>query len=111
MAIEVITVFPDKATVRVIAFVYDETGALTDPTGSIKCTIYDPDGTKQADAQAMTKITDVDSPAKDAYEYYYHKGTGLDPMDKGEWRGEIEVIDGAGDDAITSMGKFTFSVR
>ena len=105
MAIEVITVFPDNATVRIITYVYDDDDALVDPTGSIKCTIYDPDGTKQVEAQDMTKdVTGI-------YEYYYHKGTGLDPMDKGEWRGEIEVIDGSGADAITSPGNFSFTVR
>jgi len=168
MAIEVITVFPDKATVRIISYVYNDDGALTDPTGSIKITIKDPDSVQKAgyigvsssssftaglvvtgaisgskglvvskpdgttlELQQVTGvwqsgegITDsgsgtstttsallgADMTQQDSttgvYEYYYHKGTGLDPMDDGEWRGEVVEVDGSGVNAVTSVGNF-----
>lgn len=110
--INVITEFVNKTTVRIIAYIYNDAGALTDPI-SAKVTIYDPDGEKQLlDPPdnydiAMTKNTDEDSPAYGAYEYYYE--TDAD-TDKGWWRGEVEVIDGTPTE-YTSMGNFSFRIK
>lgn len=45
------------------------------------------------------------------YEYFYHLGLGVDPMDKGEWRGDILVADGTGIDTVYSPGSFGFAVK
>ncbi len=45
------------------------------------------------------------------YEYYYHMGADSLAMDSGRWRGEIAVVDGVDEDAITSPGSFSFKVR
>ncbi len=45
------------------------------------------------------------------YEYYYHMGATSLAMDTGRWRGEIAVVDGVDEDAITSPGSFSFKVR
>lgn len=48
MDIVTIIEFIAKTTVKVWAFVYDEDGALADPTGSIKVIIKDKDGVQKA---------------------------------------------------------------
>jgi len=45
------------------------------------------------------------------YEYYYHMGAASLAMDSGRWRGEIAVVDGVDEDAITSPSSFSFKVR
>lgn len=100
--IEVITEFIAKATVRVIAYVYDDDGNLVDPTTSIKVSIWDPDDVNQVDGAAMTKS------ATGVYEYYYKTTSSTT---KGWWRGEVEVIDGTGEGAKTSMGAFPFRIK
>ena len=45
------------------------------------------------------------------YEYYYHKGEATEPMEAGQWRGRVEVIDGSGTGAIITPGSFSFKVR
>ena len=45
------------------------------------------------------------------YEYLYHKGETVDPMDSGEWRGMIDVIDGTGYSAVISPQGYSFKVR
>ena len=45
------------------------------------------------------------------YEYYYHMGASSLVMDTGRWRGEIAVVDGVDEDAITSPSSFSFKVR
>lgn len=45
------------------------------------------------------------------YQYYYHKGEASDAMEAGQWRGEVEVIDGSGTGAIITPGSFSFKVR
>ncbi len=45
------------------------------------------------------------------YEHYYHKGEATDPMEKGQWRVGVEVIDGSGAGAIITPGKFSFRVK
>lgn len=110
--INVITEFVKKTTVRIIAYVYDDAGKLTEPSGSVKVTIWNPSGDKQLLGDpnyeaTMTKNTDADSPAYGAYEYYYE--TDAD-TDKGWWRGEVEVIDGTPTE-YTSMGTFSFRIK
>lgn len=54
----------------------------------------------------------VDGKVEDGiYEYYYHKGEATDPMEAGQWRGKVEVIDGSGTGAIISPASFAFKVR
>lgn len=111
MALEkvvVITKFIDVATVWILAFVYNAAGVLVDPSGSIKVTIWDPDGGDPVlDGQAMTKYDSETG----IYEYSYHKGVDTAPMDKGEWRGRVDVIDGEGNLAVISPQSFSFKVE
>ena len=102
--VEVI-VFPDKATVWILALIYDEDNALVDPT-AIKVTVTDPDGTTQADEETMTQYESTTG----IYEYFYHQGEGEDPMDEGQWKGEVVVTDGTGATAVISVKKFAFEV-
>ena len=99
---DVVIEFIAKTTVRVRAYVYDDDGALVDPTTSIKVTIYDPDGTKQVDGIAMTKdVTGI-------YDYYYQTTTSTTI---GWWRGEIVVVDGTDPNDKTSVGTFSFRIK
>ena len=102
MAIEVIVEFIASATVRVVAYVYDDDDVLTDPATSITISIYDPDGTAQVDGAAMTKT------ATGVYEYYYQTTSSTD---KGWWHGNVTVVDGEGEEAKTSIGSFSFKVK
>ena len=115
MTIEVITSFIARATVRIIAYIYDDTGALVDPVdpGSVQVTIYNPDGTQQlldtpsfeADMTAMDDPDNGDFVG--IYEYYYR--TDADTA-KGWWRGEVIVIDGTDPNDRTSIEAFGFEV-
>jgi hypothetical protein len=99
-------VFPDKATIWVLALIYDENKALVDPT-AVKISIIDPDDVTQVNEVSMTKYEDTTG----IYEYFYHKGTAAAPMDTGQWRGEIITIDGVGESAVISPQSFAFEVR
>jgi len=101
-----VIVFPDKATVWILALVYDEDNKLVDPT-AIKVSIIDPDNEVIIDEEAMTQYDSNTG----IYEYFYHTGVDSDPMDKGQWRGEILVIDGTGITAVISPQKFAFEVK
>lgn len=101
-----IIVFPDKATVWILALIYNENDALVDPTAA-KVSIIDPDDTVKVDEAAMTQYETTTG----IYEYFYHKGESADPMDKGQWRGEVLVIDGTGEAAVISPTKFAFEVK
>ena len=101
-----IIVFPDKATVWILALVYDENKALVDPT-AIKVSITDPDDAVVVPEEAMTKYESTEG----IYEYFYHAGVETDPMDKGQWKGEVLVIDGDDETAVISPINFAFSVK
>jgi len=103
--VEVI-VFPDKATVWILALVYDENKALVDPTAA-KVSITDPSGTVQVDKGSMSQYESTTG----IYEYFYHKGVDSDPMDSGQWKGEVLVIDGTGAEAVISPKNFSFKVK
>lgn len=101
MGIEVITEFIGKATIMVRASIYDDNGNLADPT-SCKFTIIDPSNVTQVDNQNYS--------AKEAagiFRYYYNT---TKATEKGDWRGEVEIVDGTGDDAKTSMANFAFTI-
>lgn len=101
-----IIVFPDKATVWVLALIYDEDNKLVDPT-AIKVSIINPDDEVIIDEEAMTQYESTEG----IYEYFYHQGVDADPMDTGQWKGEILVIDGTGGTAVISPKSFAFSVK
>ncbi len=103
MAITVQTEFLPSATVRVIAYIYNDAGNLVDPT-AVTIDIYNPTGTQQVDGSAMTKS------AIGVYYYYYHQGAGEDAMDSGRWRGDVLVADGTGASTIYSTKPFAFKV-
>ena len=103
MAVTVITRFIAKTTVLVIAYVHDKAGTLADPTTSIKVTIQDSDGDTQVDAEDMDKDGEVTG----TYEYY---GSTETSSAKGQWLGEVTVVDGEGDGAKTSTCNFSFEV-
>ncbi len=103
MAVTVQTEFISSSTVRVIAYIYNDSDALTDPT-AVTIDIYDPDGAKQVDGAAMT------ASATGVYYYLYHQGAGEDAMDTGRWRGEVKTADGTGASTIYSGKPFSFKV-
>lgn len=108
MGIKVITEFPDKATVRVVVYVYNDADALVEPN-AVKVSIWDPSG---GDPVVDGEDIVVSGKVEDGiYEYYYHKDESADPMDEGQWRGEVAVIDSVGADAVISPGNFSFKVR
>jgi len=100
--IDVVIEFLAKSTIRILAYIYDDSDSLVDPTTSILISIYDPDGEKIVNGVAMTLVS------TGIYEYYYK--TTAD-TDKGWWRGEIEVIDGTDPDDKTSIGTFSFRIK
>ena len=100
MALEGVVVqtsFVDRATVWILALIYDEDGTLVDPT-SVKISIYDPDGTLIVDAASMTQYAATTG----IYEYKYHMDASADAMTKGKWRILGDVIDGTGATAVIS---------
>jgi len=98
MTIEVITEFLRLATVRVRASIYDDDGALVNPTTSITIDIWDSEGTKQEDGTAM------DSVSTGIYEFFYNLAA--DSV-AGNWRGIVWVVDGT----KTSEFSFGFKVK
>ncbi|MBA7476035.1 hypothetical protein ES707_11410 [subsurface metagenome] len=113
MGIKVIMEFPDEATVRVIVYVYNDENVLTQPT-AVKITIFEPSYDPEGEDPPIVNGEDivVSGRVEDGiYEYYYHKGETSEPMEAGQWRGEVAVIDGGGTGAIISPGKFSFKVR
>ena len=101
-----VIVFPDKVTVWVLTLTYNENGVLVDPT-SVKVSITDPDDTVKVDEAAMTKYNGNTG----IYEYFYHKGESADPMDEGQWRGEVITIDGTSPNDVVSSQNFAFEVK
>jgi len=57
MAIEIITEFVARATVRIIAYIKDDDGELVDPTASIKTSIWDKDGVLKAGCISVSAST------------------------------------------------------
>ena len=104
MALKVTTNFTNKDTVKVTVYIYNDSDALVDPTGSVKISIYDPDEVASIEDEDMSKVT------TGTYEYYFHKGAPATPLDSGKWRGVIAVTDGTGDDAVISEQGFSFKV-
>lgn len=83
MAIEVISDFIRKDTVRLIQYVYDDDEALVDAT-SVDVTVVDPAGTVVVDEQAMNKT------ATGVYEYFYQT---TDSVIQGSYRVETDITD------------------
>ena len=101
MAIEVISEFTATATVRTIAYIYDDDGNLVEPS-SVSISIWDPDG---GDPVVDSVNIVVTGRVEDGiYEHYYN--TDAD-SEKGYWRGQIAVVDGT----YTSIGNFGFRVK
>lgn len=63
-------------------------GALLDPDGGVRVTIYQPDGTVALGPAAMTKVTNDPQFPKGLYEYLYQT-TGASPT--GAWMVEADV--------------------
>ena len=103
MAIDIITKFLDTATVQVWVYVYTQADVLVDPTG-VTVDIYDPDGTQKVNAGVMTNSD------TGIYYYNYHAGVAAAAMDKGKWRGVVNIIDGSGATAIITPIPFAFEV-
>lgn len=85
MAIRVQTDFIRKATVRIIAYVYDDDGDLADAT-SVSVSIMNPAGTLAKTAQTMSNT------ATGTYEYYCT--TTADWLE-GAYQVEVDVLDGS----------------
>ncbi len=105
MSLVVVTEFIKGATVRIVAYVYDEDGVLVNPTHAstpIRLTLY-VEGVTAAlvedAAMASTGDTGI-------YDYYY--ATDSDNA-SGWYRGIIEVMDGAGP-VYTSKDSFGFRI-
>lgn len=113
MGINVVTQFIDIATVRVVVYVKNDAGALVEPT-AVKITIYEPTYDPDGEDPPVVDGVDIVSDGKvedGIYEYYYHMDEAAEPMDKGQWRGKVAVIDGELTDAVISPGSFSFKVR
>lgn len=94
---EVQVKFISKSTVWIRALIYNESGALVDPSTSVKVTLLDPAGTKQLDDVAMIYT------AVGTYDYYY---TVASDAVEGWWPGEVWATDGS----YKSLGQFGFEV-
>ena len=97
MAIEVRTEFIRGATVRVIAYVYDDDGDLVNAT-TANVTIIDSSASTQATASTMSEA------ATGVYEYYHNTTT---DSEKGYWRGQLDIVSGTKTDIAT----FGFKVK
>jgi len=73
-------------TPNIRAFIYDETGALVDPTTSITCSILDPNNVVKQDFTSMTKV----STGKYRYTGYTIGST----ADTGKWSALVRSTDG-----------------
>lgn len=85
MAIKVVTEFVRKATVRVIAYVYDDDEDLVAAT-AVYISIVDPDGTIVVDKTEMTPTS------TGVYEYYYETTTSVV---EGDYQIECDITDGS----------------
>lgn len=111
MGIAVIAEFIAKATVRVVAYIYNDADALVDPT-SIKVIIKDPDGVQKAgyisvsDSSSFTAGLTVTGTTSGATGYVISKpdGTTLELQRvTGAWEsGEAITDTGAGSSTTTS---------
>lgn len=98
---EVRVEFLAKSTIKIWAYTYDESDTLSDPT-SVKITIYSPTGTTLVDGSAMTK-------SETGKYYYYYRTTASSA--RGFYPCQVEVVDGSGEIAITSIEPFGFRLR
>ena len=104
MNIETIIEFTAKASIRTLVYVYDDDDALVEPT-SVLITWVDADETTKVDQAEIV----VDGRIEDGiYEHFYN--TVADSA-KGWWQGLVEVIDGSGDTARTSIGNYSVKVK
>ena len=104
MAIKTIIEFTAKASIRTLVYVYDDNDVLVEPT-SVLITLVDADGDTQVDQEEIVvtgKIVDGN------YEHFYNTVAG---SAKGWWKGTVEVIDGTGDTARTSIGHHSVKVK
>lgn len=111
--IKVITEFVSRATVRIIVYVKDDADKLTKPT-AVEITIYEPSYDPEGEDPPVVNGVDIVDSGKiedGIYEYYYHKGEESEPMEAGQWRGEVLVLDGTGTGAIITPGSFSFRVK
>lgn len=102
--ITVITEFTAKATIRSVVYVYDDDDKLVEPT-SVLITWVDADGTKKVDQEEIVVDGRLEA---GIYEHFYN--TAADSA-KGYWQGLVEVIDGTGDTARTSIGHYSVRVK
>ena len=92
------------ASIRVIVIVKDDDKALVDPT-SVLVTLTDPDGTDQVDQNEIVVDGKIST---GLFEQYYNtSGSSV----TGWWQGKIEVVDGSGDTARTSIATFSVNVK
>ena len=102
--VQVITEFTAGASIRTIVYVYDDDDALTEPT-SVLITWVDKDGDTQVDQEEIVVTGKIEA---GIYEHFYN--TTADSA-KGWWQGLVEVIDGTGDTARTSIGNYSVKVK
>ena len=107
MAIEVVTKFDAGESVWILAYFTDQrTGVApaADPD-SITVSLSDTDGEAIFTDEAMSRYGDAGS---GEWEYFY-------PLEAdatvGWWTGTVTVVDGIGDAAKTTIGKFGFNVQ
>lgn len=101
MAIEVITHFTRKGTVRTIAYVHNDAGSLTNAT-SVSITQRDSNNTLVTNAATMDKTV------TGTYEHYLYTNVN---SNVGDWRGEVDVVDGSGGTAKHSFAHYGFVLK
>jgi len=107
MSIKIIAEFISPATVRTIAYIYDDDDALVNPTHAttpITVTITDPAGDDVADAEAMTQYDSTTG----TYEHFLYTTSSYV---KGWYEGRVTTMDGAGATIKRSIADYGFTLK
>ena len=103
MNLETIIEYTAPASIRTVVFVYDDDDALVDPT-SVLITWVDADEEKKVDQEEIVSTGKLET---GIFEHFYNTSAS---SAKGWWNALIEVIDGSGETARTSIGKGSVKV-
>ena len=99
--IEVVSEFVDVATVRSLAYVYNEGGTLVNATKAL-IKIVAPSST------VVPGTVEMSNESTGLYQHLLQLGG---TAEAGEYLGEVDIIDGSGSTAVHSPGNFSFNVK